>query len=136
VALLYWKQASGLIREFGGGLLLMACLALLFSLMSESRTIINFFPFFVMVSVGALDRQRDLSSKKVVLFALLSLLMSRVWLQIGDNHDLYYFMNFGPWMGRRVYYVFLVITIVATMLIYLLFKHKSNKRVLSVQELA
>jgi hypothetical protein len=134
VALLYWRQASELIRDYGGGLLLITSLALLFSLMSESRTIINFFPIFVMVSVGALDKQGDLSGKKVLLFALLSLFMSRIWLQISDNHDLYYFMNFGPWMGRRIYYIFLVITVLATGLVYMLFKYRSGERALVEQE--
>jgi hypothetical protein len=134
VTVLYWRQASELVRDTGGGLLLMTSLALLFLLMSESRTIINFFPLFVMITVGALDRHQNLSGKVVMLFALLSLFMSRVWLQISQNHDLYYFMNFGPWMGRRIYFIFAGITIVVTILIFLLFKRKRNKRTLALQE--
>jgi hypothetical protein len=135
VTVLYWRQISELIRDFGGGLLLVTSLALIFSLMSESRIIINFLPLFAMVSAGVLDRRGGLSATKVVVFAVLAFFMSHVWLPINDNFDLFYFMNFGPWMERKAYTVFLTISVLSTIFVYWLFKSRSNKPKLAAQEI-
>lgn len=87
VAVLCWKEMSASIRNYGAGLMLVTSLAFLLSITSESRLITNFFPLFVMLSVGVLDARGALSTRNVVAFTMLSLFVSRFWLKIGGLKD-------------------------------------------------
>lgn len=128
VVMLYWKAIAKTIRELGGGLLLVVSLGLFFTLMSESRIVINFFPIFVVASALALDRLGILSTKRLILFTLLSLLLSRFWLPIGGEPGIRYFMNFGPWMTNAAYFIFLVVSLIATVIVYKLLQPRIGSR--------
>jgi hypothetical protein len=126
VIILYWKRTSDLIRNYGGGLLLVTSLVLFMSLRSETRTLLNFLPVFVLVAAQALDSQGEWSVTRIALFAALSVLLSSVWLPINSRFETYYFMHQGPYMARWTYYVFLAIAILTMACVYALFKPRSN----------
>jgi hypothetical protein len=96
------------------------------SLRSETRTLLNFLPVFVLVAAQALDSQGEWSVTRIALFAALSVLLSSVWLPINNKFETYYFMHQGPYMERWTYYVFLAIAILTMACVYALFKPRSN----------
>ncbi len=91
----------------------------LFSINPESRPIINFYPFIVVVLIQAIDFSRIKNLKLFsFLFIFVSLLYSKIWLRISIpssnfpesiNTDFdkfpmqWYFMNFGWYMNYQMY---------------------------------
>ncbi len=113
LALFLWRPVCRLIHEQGMGMTLCAAVGLLLSLFSESRCLFNFYPIFVPFIVKA----TDLLSWRPAhywLLAVLSVLMSKVWLTINsvplsgnvlEIPDQYYFMSHGPFMSNQMYLV-------------------------------
>jgi thiol:disulfide interchange protein len=71
------------------------------SLDSESRHLVNFVPFLVAFAAKAVDTHGP-SARTLGIFAVLSILSSRVWLVIG-NDGLLFLSNIGPWMSHERY---------------------------------
>jgi len=80
--LFLWPDVCRLINRYGPGLSLCAMCCLILSLDSESRHMINFMPMFVVFLAKASDSLRW-DWKQYSFLAVLSLLMSKVWLTIG-----------------------------------------------------
>jgi hypothetical protein len=76
-------------------------LAVALSLDSESRHLVNVAPIVLAFVAKAVDGQRP-TGRAVAVFAMLSILWSKVWLVIGSERSLF-FMNQGPWMSREQY---------------------------------
>jgi hypothetical protein len=111
LALFCWKSVLRHMGEYGFGLLLVCVLGLMMSLNSESHQGITFLPMVVTFTVLAADLA-NWTSRRLAVFAILSLLWSKVWLTIGPVRSPgapgalnLYFMNAGPWM-THVEYVF------------------------------
>jgi hypothetical protein len=101
--------------------------------MTESRAIINFLPWLVVLFVVSVNHLKF----KYYLFIpalLLNLLSSKVWLKIGDvsnsgfNTDgtvafpfQKFFMNLGPWMSTEMWQLFLVVFIAAVIINFFTF---------------
>jgi hypothetical protein len=103
VALLGWRAVGRTIGEFGPAPVLLLALALVLSLDSESRHLVNLVPLVVPFVAKAVDEQRP-STKAVAGFAVWSLLVSKAWLVIGSDTSLY-FLTEGPWMTHAQYAV-------------------------------
>jgi len=101
VVVLGWRTTARGIAMAGPGVVLVAAMAILFSLDSESRHLTLFFPFFVAFAAKAVDAEPP-SRGSVLLFALLSLLASKVWLVFGGDAHLF-LSNVGPWMSHTWY---------------------------------
>jgi hypothetical protein len=101
VLVLGWRAVARTMGEAGPALTLVAVLAILMSLDSESRHLVNLIPFLVAFAAKAVDTQGP-SKRTLGIFAVLSILASRVWLVIGN--DVWLFLsNFGPWMSLERY---------------------------------
>lgn len=131
LAVLLWPQVARLIHRLGPGMVLLFAGILVLSLTSESRTITAILPFVAAFAAAAADRLQW-RTWHVGFFAAASLIVSRVWFTInrGVIEDApilefpaqYYFMNFGPWMSNRSYWVFAAgmgaVTVLVTLLVF------------------
>jgi hypothetical protein len=139
LALFFWKSASKIMNQYGLGLTLSLAFGFLLSLNSQSRQLISFFPLVVIFVVKAMD-DIPWRSYQLLLFALVSVVLSKVWLLIGGapillderkfSEQLFY-MNVGPWMSDYMYSLQGTAVLVAGVLLYLLYvKHaKESARV-------
>jgi hypothetical protein len=136
LALFWWKPACRIMHKYGLGLILCVALGLLLSLNSESRHVMNFFPLVVPFLIKVTD---DVPWRLYALFpfALLSLLLSKVWLIIGGapiygdpkrfSEQLFY-MNIGPYMTDYMYSVQGTAVLIAGIVLYLFYVKKRAKR--------
>jgi len=117
---------------------------ILFSITTESRHLINLYPFFVLFFVNWFDFNLI---KRFNLFAttllILSILYSKIWFPINlpstsfpDSiwNDLdkfpmqYYFMNHGPWQNTEMYLLHLYISLVVFILLFFFLPKEKQKR--------
>ncbi len=112
-AVLLWPEVARNVRTLGLGAVLAAVLALLMGMTSESRHLAPFIPLLVAMTIQAMERA-SLSTRHDVVFVLLALFVSKVWLPINagpfrgvpaEFPDQFYFMNQGPWMSGFSYFV-------------------------------
>jgi len=114
-----WRLGPGMVGVLG--------VALLSALLSQPREVIEVFPFVVLAGVLAARRIYPQSGLAIAVFLVLSLVLSRVWLQVGsigfDTTRLQefpaqrYFMATGTWTSPTMYAVQLVaVAIVAAVL--------------------
>ncbi len=103
ILVLGWRTVARMIGESGPGLTLWAILAVLLSLDSESRHLVNVAPVLIAFVAKAVDTHRP-RARALFVFTALSLLVSKVWLVIGTERSLY-FLNAGPWMSHEQYAV-------------------------------
>jgi len=103
VLILGWRAVARSIGAAGPGIVLVAALAITLSLDSESRHLVIFVPFLVSFAAKAVDAEPP-SRRNLGIFAVLSLLVSKVWLVFGDDSTLY-LSNIGPWMSHDWYVV-------------------------------
>lgn len=97
-----WREIVPQVHRYGMGLTMVVLLAAPFSLMSESRNWINFFPILAVLTVKALDA-RQCSRNVYLLIALLTFVGSRWWLPLNGNFPERYFDCQGPWMTLAAY---------------------------------
>jgi hypothetical protein len=125
----WWKPVSRLIHQYGIGLILCITMGLIMGLNSESRHIFNFFPLIIPFVVKVADA-RPLRLWHHALFALLSVLFSKVWLIIGGGPiygdpnrftDQLYYMNDGPYMSNDMYSIQGTAVIIAGILLYVFY---------------
>jgi hypothetical protein len=115
LAALVWPQLAAKAHEEGPGMVLLFMGVLVLGLTSESRTITAALPFVAAYTARAVDRY-EWSIGAVAVFAATSIAVSRIWYPInqGPLEDVNYlefpaqayFMNFGPWLADRVFWIF------------------------------
>ena len=133
--LIFWKRVSHTIASFGLGITLAVLLNLyLIGILTESRTIINLFPWmiiFLMLAINSFSFPRDF----YVLILILNFFVSKIWLRIG--YDLSsgldefgtiafpnqkFFMNIGPWITDQMWMIqgilFILIFVIILFLVY------------------
>jgi hypothetical protein len=130
LAMMLWPRSARHIHRFGPGMVLLFLGILVLGLTSESRTITAILPFVVAFTALSVDRL-EWRMGKVVTFATMSLIVSRVWFPINQGAidqpphlefpAQFYFMNFGPWMSNQSYWVFMaglgVVTVITVLLV-------------------
>lgn len=116
---IYWKKLVACAYEKGTGLFLVLLMYGILSLSSESRCYINALPVFVFLTCEVL-KESNITQRFTYGMLTLSLLMSKFWLPMnigGPWPSIYgtppgdyssfpyqmYFMNFGPWVGWKMY---------------------------------
>lgn len=111
LALFLWRPVCRLIHQHGVGLTLSLTFAAINCIDTESRHLISYFPLLVPFVVKAIDRL-DWQRTPYIIFAVCSLLMSKIWLTINPlpADQLFlefpwqlYFMSVGPWMSGQMY---------------------------------
>ena len=97
-----WRLGPAMVAILG--------IALLGALQTQSRVIVDLFPFLVLAGVLAARRMYPLSRAGILAFLALSLAVSRVWLPIGSiGFDLkdfpaqLFFMALGTWTTPSMY---------------------------------
>jgi hypothetical protein len=107
-----WLPITRMIQSYGIGLVLCVALMVVFSICSESRRSINFYPFVVPFLAAVIDQ---LKWKKIhyAVLTLLSAVFSKVWMLTyharpwrGDAFQFpnqLFYMNYGPWMSHQMY---------------------------------
>ena len=115
LAVLVWPRAADVVRRCGPGVVVVTIGALVLSLGSESRGLMNFWPFFAAFTACAID-ELDVPSHLLRAWALWSVVASRIWLPINGAGSLlkaplampaqHYFMSFGPWMADNAFLAF------------------------------
>jgi hypothetical protein len=137
LALFLWKPVSRLIHQYGIGLILCITMGLIMGLNSESRHVFNFFPLIIPFVVKVVDA-RPLGLWHHALFALLSILFSKVWLIIGGApiygdpnrfSDQLYYMNDGPYMSNDMYSIQATAVIIAGILLYVFYVKRGERPV-------
>jgi hypothetical protein len=122
-----WRAMCRSIQRRGAGLTLCFALALVIAAGSESRKLMNFYPFVVLFLAGRVDRSVR-ESRQVALLAVFSLLVSKVWLPMGRDLPLpflgtipwrsLYVSSRGPWIDHPSYLVQGAILSVVAVLVY------------------
>jgi hypothetical protein len=136
LALFFWKSACKIMHQHGLGLSLCLTFGFLISLNSESRHFFSFFPLVVIFVIKAMD---DIYWRPyhLWLFALVSVLFSKVWLLIGGAPILFderkfseqlFYMNLGPWMTDSMYSIQAAAVLIVGILIYLLYVKPASGR--------
>ena len=119
ICILYWKQITKLVHENGLGLTLAMSVSLMFSLFSESRTHIVFWPFLVPFIAQVIDQSQQVRGTHVALITFLSILLSKAWLPFNNikNPTEIYFSHIGPWMKPNSYLINLIVTVILLQII-------------------
>lgn len=126
--LFLWRPISENIRRQGTGLVLCFALALVLSTGSESRKLLNFYPFIVLFLVQAAEGVAT-RPRRLATLAVLSLILSKIWLPMARELTLplfgavqwftLYASSHGPWIDRYWYAVQLPVVLVVALLVYL-----------------
>ena len=127
---LFWGQTARLIQEQGLGLIICCAICIVLSLNSESRKIINFYPFFIPFLIKILDDMRWPSFYYAFL-TILSLFASKFWLTVHNKPwegeslafpKQNYFMHYGPWMNSQMYQIQGAIVLAFFVVLFVMFK--------------
>ncbi len=131
LVLFLYKPFIQTVTTLGDSAILYCCLILVFSIGSETRQFIHFYPFIIVVLMITLN-QHPVSTTKAICFAVLSLFASKCWFPINTPQSFTdyaytefpnqrYFMNHGPFMSDLSYYINVVIVGSEMALVRLLF---------------
>jgi hypothetical protein len=121
VAFFRWSDICIAIRKLGVGLTAAISFALVLSLDSESRHLINFLPLLV-VPIACVVNCNPWPWGYVVLFGLLSLAFAKPWLNIGDRLELH-FLSQGPYMTVPDYGYQLLALVLLSGITYWILRH-------------
>jgi len=138
---IFWKEISEEIHKRGIGLLLFISMALVLVINSESRCIVNVLPTIVILVTLAISKLEFKKGKMLfVIFTIFSVFYSKIWLFLNtrntnsDNGEFLefpmqkYFMNMGPWISNKMYFVqAIIIVITFIFFIYLYKKYRVRK---------
>lgn len=126
------KEMHAAIRSLGYGVAILFAGLGIMSLGSETRQLINFYPFLVVVALMALSKKQALKPWVLVVLGLSALALSRFWYSINGFGDIgkkllefpaqRYFQVFGPWMSNTTYFINLVICILGFVTLFILQK--------------
>jgi len=133
------RQVTIVLQSHGVGLILLAIIAALQFLNSESRQMINLLPLIALIVAQSVELI-DADYKFLTMFTCASLVLSKFWLKINPSHsDLpsgalsyfpmvgnsqlfpaqKYFMNFGPWMSTQMLLIQSAVVVLLCLGIYL-----------------
>jgi hypothetical protein len=141
------RQVIIVLESHGVGLILLAIIASLQFLNSESRQMINLLPLIALITAQSIENiKADYKFLTMVLFS--SLVLSKFWLKINPdplefasgyitnfpmvgNSQLFpaqkYFMNFGPWMSTEMLLIQSAVVAILCSGIYLTLKKQIEK---------
>ncbi len=142
--ILFFKDIIAQLQKSELQIMLIFLVIILFSINSEGRPIINFYPFIVVVLLQAIDFTKFRNLKLfVVIFVVVSLLYSKVWLPIElpssafpnfISNDLdkfpmqWLFMNFGLFTNAQMYWVHAAVAVAFFTLFYFFVKKPKQIR--------
>lgn len=126
----FWKEFVIFIQTRGLAVISVTVLTFFLSLNSESRQLINFFPFIIIMFADMLNQQRP-SNRFVIAFILLSMLTSKIWMLCNStlafpSHYRWTAMSFGPWMSAQMYVINCFAVIVIAFIMYRLLKERNS----------
>lgn len=139
VFILYFKEVVSYLRKSDLPIMFGFLYSVLFSINSESRPIINFYPFLVVILVQAVDFSQFRNKRAfVTLFLVASLVCSKVWFPLNLPTTVFesgwqltgmdkfpmqgYFMNFGLFINAQMYGVHTVVVLGFLILFYVVIK--------------
>ncbi|MDF2437261.1 MAG: hypothetical protein K0Q95_1637 [Bacteroidota bacterium] len=143
--IIFWKRFMETVTQCGWGLTGAFALNLyLFGVMPESRMLINLFPWAVVLLIYSLNN-KVLSKGFYAVAALLCVLASKIWLLIDYemNYDLgmivdangsidfpnqRFYMNIGPWMSEKAYYINGIAMIVCLIVLFTIYRYGGRKK--------
>lgn len=131
--LLFTRTVQNNLKQLGLGFVLAILFNLmLFGIVSESRSLINLLPWFVVMLVVCINHLK-FSFWMFAPAIIFNIVSSKIWLKIGDvNNSGFnadgtiafpyqkFFMNLGPWISTQMWLLFCVVCAL-TLLIQLLF---------------
>ena len=139
-----WSPMCRSIQRRGAGLTLCFALALVIAAGSESRKLMNFYPFVVLFLAERVDRSLP-EAWHVRMLAVLSLLVSKVWLPMGQDLPLpllgtipwrsFYVSSRGPWIDHPSYLIQGVLMSIVAVLVYRSFRPALRRRASGAQDL-
>jgi hypothetical protein len=139
-----WGPMCRSIQRRGAGLTLCFALALAIGAGSESRKLMNFFPFVALFLAERLDRSVR-GAWHVGMLAILSLLVSKVWLPMGQDLPVpllgtipwrsLYVSSRGPWIDHASYVLQGAFVSIVAVLVYRSFGPVLRRRAPDAQDL-
>lgn len=126
--LFLWRPISRNIRRQGSGLILCFALALVLSVGSESRKLLNFYPFVALFLVQAAEGIAT-KSLRLATMAVFSLIISKIWLPMSHGVTAPFFgtvswftlyaSSRGPWIDKQWFAVQLPVVAALALLAYM-----------------
>jgi hypothetical protein len=139
------KKYKLVVLSYGFGMMLFISLVVFFSLGNESRQLINYYPFIVILMLITLHKYYNISFTFAIIVVFINLFLSHFWYKINSDNasekDFLlpntdsaqrYFMFQGPWVTIYSYTIHLMICACIISLLYLIIKqtklitHKSD----------
>jgi|GEM_PF-4607649 len=147
VIILFFKNIIAYLQKAELPMMFIFLFAILFSINSEGRPIINFYPFIVVIILQSIDFS-EFKNKKLftILFVFVSILYSKVWLIIElpstvfpnfistdlDKFPMqWYFMNFGLFTNALMYWMHAIVAVVFFILFYFIVRRPTQFAVIS-----
>lgn len=139
LALFFWKSACRIMHRYGLGLSFCVAFGLFLGLNSQSRQLFSFFPLVVIFVVKAMD-EISWGPYHLFLFALVSFVLSKIWLLIGGApiylderkfSDQLFYMNIGPYMSDAMYSIQGTAVLITGVLFYLLYVKHTRGRIMA-----
>lgn len=132
------KDIKQEIQSFGLGMMLFFSAFIFFSIGSESRQLINYYPFLVLLVLVALNKKWNVSFIFSILFLIASIILSHFWYRINKGlssetplNDYIqqfkfplqrYFMFQGPWVSDFRFKLHLAICAFLLLVLFVIFK--------------
>jgi hypothetical protein len=126
------------IMTYGFGMIAFFTAVIFFSVGSESRQLINYYPFLVVLMLGALNKQWNISLSFSIIYSGICLGLSHFWYTIDIPKDASayesfnpflfpmqrYFMFQGPWVNDKMYVIHLSVCLLLCLFLFISFKNK------------
>lgn len=131
------KDIKREVINFGFGMILFFNMAIFFSIGSESRQLINYYPFLILLLLYSLNKYWEVSMKFSCVFGAICIGLSHFWYTINkgimpDAETDYdsclkfplqrYFMFQGPWVNDTMYKIHLAVVCFLLVLLWFLVK--------------
>jgi hypothetical protein len=127
----YWKYFTKVLTQSGWGLVGAFVLNLyMFGIMPESRTLINLFPWVIVLLIIGIDKI-NFSNTFYVVVVILGFISSRIWMiidltmetSVDENGSIdfpsqRFYMNIGPWMSEKAYYYQLLLFVICSFILF------------------
>jgi hypothetical protein len=128
VAIAAWPRIARVAMQWGPAAILTLGMIVVTAVSADARHLLHLMPFVIVVTVTATaDRW---SVRRVIVFAALYLVWSKIWLKIGyvivhDSlqwPDLRFFMQHGPWASDETFLAHLAAAIVTAVVLWLVLR--------------
>jgi hypothetical protein len=127
--LFFINKIKAVVLNYGFGMLFFMYAVFFFSVGSESRQLINYYPFLVLITLVALHKYYVVSNVFAILFAVFSLFFSHFWFVInnqtiinkgfvGNDATQRYFMFHGPWVSNQSYIQHALVCMLLALLLF------------------